>query len=1107
MRQNTGGDMNIIDTHQTNNQLAPNHWHEWVVNSAVDPKLTALNVRSLNGSEVYEYLLYALPQTARRNDGRLRDGYLKRYAHVESGAWWVSGLDPLNNWLPMDWGRMKPDCPRLEWDKTTQEQTQKPVKYESPPKTPNRVTYLRVPLHIWRLIALRYDVPMPEHITVTSEGEALGFWAWVMAHPEIPVCLTEGEKKAACLITLGFVAIALPGIWNGRVGKEDLEYLHPDLVPMAQHKRKFVILFDYETKPKTKQQVFAATRRTCQVILQLTGECEVALLPGPEKGIDDWVVALGKKADKAVSTMIADALRISELNQRFFVNRARGLHKFKPNIVVNTRYLSTVIRSLPQSGLVGLASDMGTGKTEILAMIRKDNPQLSFLNNGHRVTLLKNLSDRLQTAMYSAISCGDWAKAKALSITVDSLYKMANDLQAYDILFIDEACQYLAHLLKSKTCKEHRGAILEVLEYLVYNAKLVVLADAHLDDLTIEFFMRMRPADEKPYIIKNEYRSGGRQVYWYEGKNSSAIVAEFHAQLMLGKKLMMVSDSKRFIKKLERALNDGSTIDDADDTPESAEDRKLRVWAIHSENSGSEENVIFIREINIAIKDIDAFLITPSLSSGVDISSYHFDAVFGVFHAVSQSATECAQQLWRYRPDVPMYVWVAPRPPFGYGETNARRIKERILQTNEMTAFLIRINRETGKRGAEKDWALDTSCQIEGQRNWSINNLRADLRLLLEEMGNTIIPLGDGGDEATSRWMKAAGIAIDEEHYRKVANAKDIDRRTYAARQHQDYLKPEEVLECEKFRIQDTYGMSVTPELVEQDDSGRLIKKIVALEAILAAPGEMITDDDLGREFVAPPSVVVERDKSERSRLAICTDWSNHSTSWLMRHRLGLRAVLVDLMAGVEIKGDEAMIQVLAEFSKRNASHVKGILNLTIPLSESPVWILSQYLSQLGLSTESRRPLEDGQRVRYYRLNTEDVEFVQKVLDYRQRQREEKERKRQESLELQAAYAARIHSQYGINPPSTPTFNESGSNNRGGMDTEVELSDSWWERVKYYAQLAIERVENGVDAVKELLSTLTIDERWGVILKFEDVDPDKFGQLIAKAPDWVKWMA
>ncbi|WP_258169538.1 hypothetical protein [Nostoc sp. 'Peltigera membranacea cyanobiont' N6] len=59
---------------------------------------------------------------------------------------------------------------------------------------------------------------------------------------------------------------------------------------------------------------------------------------------------------------------------------------------------------------------------------------------------------------------------------------------------------------------------------------------------------------------------------------------------------------------------------------------------------------------------------------------------------------------------------------------NARRIKEKILQKNEMTAFLIRIDRETGRCGAEKDWALDASCQIEAQRNWSINNLRADLR-------------------------------------------------------------------------------------------------------------------------------------------------------------------------------------------------------------------------------------------------------------------------------------------------------------------------------------------------------------------------------------------
>ena len=41
-----------------------------------------------------------------------------------------------------------------------------------------------------------------------------------------------------------------------------------------------------------------------------------------------------------------------------------------------------------------------------------------------------------------------------------------------------------------------------------------------------------------------------------------------------------------------------------------------------------------------------------------------------------------------------------------------------------------------------------------------------------EEMGNTIIPLGNGGDEGTPQWMKSAGIAIDEQHFCKVARVK-----------------------------------------------------------------------------------------------------------------------------------------------------------------------------------------------------------------------------------------------------------------------------------------------------------------------------------------------
>ena len=149
---------------------------------------------------------------------------------------------------------------------------------------------------------------------------------------------------------------------------------------------------------------------------------------------------------------------------------------------------------------------------------------------------------------------GQLAKANALSITVDSLYKLQTQFNEYDCVFVDEACQNLAHLLHSNTCKEHRASILEVLEYIIGKAKLVVLADAHMNDVTVDFFRAMRPEGEVPFIIRNEYKQAGREVFFYEDDNSSAIVAKISIALMMGQKIMVVSDSKKFIKKLEAMI-------------------------------------------------------------------------------------------------------------------------------------------------------------------------------------------------------------------------------------------------------------------------------------------------------------------------------------------------------------------------------------------------------------------------------------------------------------------------------------------------------------------------------------------------------------------------
>ncbi|GAX45965.1 hypothetical protein NIES4075_69860 [Tolypothrix sp. NIES-4075] len=292
------------------------------------------------------------------------------------------------------------------------------VKYESPPKTPNRVTYFDIPNCIWDLVQKRYNIKCynsPLSSRLTDRLNLLLFWEWVQRHPEIPIILCEGEKKAACLLSLGFAAIALPGIWNGRVGKKDLdERLHPDLLPMAQPGRKFIILFDHETNPKTRWSVFQATLRTGKAIEAAGSTCLVAQLPGIEKGVDDFVVARKDDASALLTAIIDDAKTLQDYQRSFYLSQ-RGLSsKYPPHIRVNVKYLSQEIE-LPESGLVVLGSDMGTGKTELLSKWRDSHPQSRFLNNGHRVNLLKNLANRLKTEMYSDLGYTGLAKATFLA--------------------------------------------------------------------------------------------------------------------------------------------------------------------------------------------------------------------------------------------------------------------------------------------------------------------------------------------------------------------------------------------------------------------------------------------------------------------------------------------------------------------------------------------------------------------------------------------------------------------------------------------------------------------------------------------------------------------
>lgn len=249
------------------NNIKENHFLEWK-NSAVSQDIIELNVKSLSGDNIYEFLTYGVTREERRNDGRLPDKHLARYKQATEGGWYCAGID-LVSLKDCEWGCFKPDKPRKTDGKI--------VKYEHPCSVPTELFALKVPDRYWVGTAKSFNFPIEN---------SMSFWEWVLNNP-LPVLITEGAKKAGCLLTAGYIAVALPGVFNGFRDGE----LHPQLKALCKIPREIIFCFDQDPKWQTKISITQAIKKTGQALEVLDCDVFVMVWDGKEgKGIDDFCI-------------------------------------------------------------------------------------------------------------------------------------------------------------------------------------------------------------------------------------------------------------------------------------------------------------------------------------------------------------------------------------------------------------------------------------------------------------------------------------------------------------------------------------------------------------------------------------------------------------------------------------------------------------------------------------------------------------------------------------------------------------------------------------------------------------------------------------------------
>ncbi|HLO49273.1 MAG TPA: plasmid replication protein, CyRepA1 family [Kamptonema sp.] len=951
--------------------LLPHHLKE-LQSSGIDEALAGLNFESLQGNSAYDALLYS-DKLDRLNGGRLSSKWLKRYRHIKYGGWWASGLDPLNNWEAMLWGCFKPDSPKKGAEG-------KPIKYEHPPKTETRAFFLKVTLGIWHAVSRNSNTPMPENIVISEDGEALGFWQWVIDNPHISIILTEGAKKAASLLSVGIVAVALPGIFSGYRQPKDAEgrkignaSLIPELKVFAQEGREVVFAFDKDKKRKTQHNVKIATGKTGRLFIK--EKCKVSVLdwnPLLGKGIDDVLVSQGIEVLASILPQ-RDSLDTWELKQSARLS-------YSINLELSSRYLGEFLPPIDKQ-LICLKAGKGQNKTgwtaSYLAPHLRNGGKVLVLT--HRVQLGTEQSNRFGIPYISDLGKFDEGALFGYILCFDSLRKNSQAKfnpkdWAGAWIVIDEVVQALWHLLNSSTMKDERVEILqnfkELIQLVLATGGKIIVADADLNDLAIDYIKSLAGYDLEPWIVENKYQDESCEwkVYKYNGNTPEKLVAAMFKAVEQGEKIFVSCSGQR--KKSRWGTQNLEAL-----LKKKFPDKKI--LRVDKDSVADPEDKAYgcVGKLNDVVPHYDIVIASPTLETGVSINVKHFDSVWGIFQGV-QTVDSCSQALARVRDNVPRHVW-AKKTGLSFiagGETSYNSI---IFTQNKLAKINI-------LSLSQADFAeeIDTNFQPESLRTWAKMAAYINMGMYhykkfifekLEEEGHSII---DTDDEKMLQLLLQNGekviIVNDAEGENakiEITNTKDEELETHIEEvvgieipENFDYQElknkkartKRERLLFEKATLLNKYGVDVTPELVEQDYDKWYSK--IKLHYLFG----------VGRHTLS------FKDKSRASSQLKAGD----GAVWLPtfnRSQMSAKIKALDaikfswLLEQSGFRGNSLELKEWADFVIQRAREVKQVLGVTINPKYSPIQVAQAILGLIGFHLPGMgREGGRGQQVRVY---------------------------------------------------------------------------------------------------------------------------------------------
>lgn len=948
--------------------------------SAIAQSAIALNLKNLEESEIAEWYFGNLPPTARRNDGRIRDAYLRTYREPLKGGWGIEGYDPTNLEAEPELRTFKPDSPRLAKDG-------KIIKYDTPKNAKHYPILPRISYEIAALIfrhagvdfleLTRQYAPQELGSGVEETQECLWFWRAVLANSQIPLSITEGGKKALSLLSQGRCAIAVTSIttWRAEGGSDEL---HPWLAMFAP-KRNIYLTFDQDIKPATIKAVNIQSSKLGRAFA-IAGAARIKRLiwGGTAKGIDDFIYNLKSKyGERYMQRVLSKCYSNSRDYRKFTEQKLPGRIK-----KVNKRYLN-LKDVADRCKILIVKSAKGTNKTGVLAELVRINREsgIPTLNISHLERLARELGIRLDLPYRTEAGTTSVRTSHGYSLCIDS-FSPKNSIPASPEQWtgagvaIDEFTQVLHHLAFGSTeVGRFRKLILATLGQKLAdcweNDKPIRLLDADADTGTVELIYELiqtyavepptrEELETETLAVVNEYEPEKGKLYFYHEPSPRQIRADLIEMMRADKNILILTSSQQV-----------TSADGSIDLEELAKKHYLprEILRIDSTTVGDPEHPAFnltgesLVEL-IANTDVKIVIASPIICTGISIEQLNcfFQGVFS-FQSGNISPNSVRQQLVRLRDfEAPRYVW-CPKVGISYvGSKSTNPVELLSDQKGETKLALSLLSIPEAENLLRNNTCPLTKywARIGAKNNRNSYFYREKLYLDLEAEGwqiHDIFPPDDDG-ELQAIWQERKAIkakSIESENH-AISEAEDLSHAEAQRLETRKNLNKKEQQQLQKHQIMQKYHLGeITPELVAANR--KKFYSHLQLRFWLT----------IGREYLESrdrASLAQVRENNRGEFFIPDFNAKNYVVKVKVLEMLDLERFLEP---NTEWNNKSIELIQLRDFVLKDLARFNQVLGCGVAITDSPIMVLQKILKQIGQKLPYLRNERDSKkRLRIY---------------------------------------------------------------------------------------------------------------------------------------------